>query len=154
MKQSIYLHKPIVAILRCYGSLDDVVNKILQSAADGQFDVTNKPAAPNRTGAGRYDIEITEPNYLELLNIYGPFSSTISLRRLLYWFVENEIYNELGWEQVTEYEDKRVKLFNTKLSNALNEMEKAKSYALNEYKDEIECIVNDIKRIKELANGR
>ena len=66
MKQSIYLHKQIVDVLRCYGDLEEVINKILQEAANGKFDVMNKPPCPDRTGAGRYDIDIKEPNYLEL----------------------------------------------------------------------------------------
>jgi hypothetical protein len=35
----------------------------------------------------------------------GAKSSRISLRRLLYWFVEEEVYELIGWEMTEEYRD-------------------------------------------------
>lgn len=149
MKQSIYLHSEIVDILKCYGTLEDVVNRILEEAAKGYFDVMDKPACPSREGAGRYDINIVEPNYLELLSVYSPFSPKISVRRLIYWFVENEIYADLGWEPTNEFENRHAKLLNKKLANALNELEHAKTHATNSIKSNIEAICNDIIKLQE-----
>lgn len=134
MTQSLYLHRQIVDVLTCYGTLDDVINRILAEAAEGKFDVMHKPACPGREGAGRYNINIVEPNYLELLSAYGPFCSKISIRRLVYWFVENEIYEELEWTPINNFRDRHAQLLNTKLSNALTELEKAKRYACNRTK--------------------
>ena len=58
MKQSIYLHREIVDTLRCFGELDEVINKILEEASVGKFDVMDKPPCPDRSGAGRYDVDI------------------------------------------------------------------------------------------------
>ena len=123
MKMSLYLHKRIVDVLRCYGDLEDVINRLLS-----EVDPMDYPKCEPRNGAGRYVVNIIEPNYLELLSMYGPFSSKISIRRLLYWFVDNEIYDELGWEPCNEYVDKSKEMFNTKLANAISELQKAKRY--------------------------
>ena len=154
MKQSIYLHRQIVDVLTCYGTLEDTINRILQEAANGEFDIMHKPPCPGREQAGRYDIEILEPNYLELLSTYSPFSSKISLRRLIYWFVDNELYEELGWEPIKEFQDRNLKMLQNKLSKGLNELEKAKRYAFSKTVDTLEEICNSIKILQEyLKNG-
>lgn len=106
MKFSIYLHKPIADILTCYGDLSDVVNKILSLVDEDIISIFNKPAAPDRQGAGRYEVDVTNESYLEIIKSYPVNSSQISLRRLLYWFVENEIYYEVGWKPVRMYVNK------------------------------------------------
>ncbi len=103
MNVSIYLHKPIVETLLCYGSLEDVTNKILDACESGEIDIMDKPKVPPREGAGRYDVNIHSDFYIELLSTFSPTSPRISLRRLLYWFVENEVYDTLGWEPTYEY---------------------------------------------------
>lgn len=154
MKQSIYLHRPIVDVLSCYGDLEETINKILQESAKGNFDCMDKPPCPGREGASRYDIDITEPNYLELLSIYSPFSPKISIRRLIYWFVENEIYIELGWVQTKEFRDRKEELFFNKLKNSLSELEKSKRYAPKKVESMIDSICNSIIELKEyLKNG-
>lgn len=97
MKFSVYLHSHIVDTLRMYGKLSDVVNAMLDEADNGMFDVTDKPNCSSRDGASRYDIDVTNENYIMLANSYPVNSSKVSLRRLIYWFVENEIYDECGW---------------------------------------------------------
>ena len=97
MKLSVYLHSYVVDTLRMYGRLDDVVNAILDEADNGMFDVFDKPNCSSRDGASRYMIDVTNENYLLLMQSYPPNSSKVSLRRLIYWFVENEIYNQCGW---------------------------------------------------------
>jgi hypothetical protein len=138
-----------VDILHCYGELSDVINSILEEAAAGSFDCMNKPPCPGREGAGRYDIDVTEPMYLELLSTYGPFSSKISLRRLIYWFVENEMYNELGWEPLEKFVNRRSELFKKKISNAISELQKALRYCDNTYKDKLNELIEVLKNERE-----
>ena len=102
---SIYLHQPIADTLRCYGNLDDVVNRILSLGDEGAIDIMNKPVPPDREGAIRFDVNVTNESYIKLLDTFSPKSSHISLRRLLYWFAENEIYNEVGWTVVNNLVD-------------------------------------------------
>ena len=149
MKQSIYLHREIVDTLRCFGELDEVINKILLEAASGKFDLMDKPPCPDRSGAGRYEVDIVEPNYLDLLNIYTPFSPKISIRRLIYWFVENEIYTSLGWEQIKNFESRNARLFKNKIANALSEMQSSKRYCPTGAKSYVDIICKDINILQE-----
>ena len=103
MLVSIYLHKPIAETLKCFGDLSDVVNKIYDAAGEGIIDVMDKPKVPPRDGASRYDVDITSEYYMELLTAFPANSSRISVRRLLYWFVENEIYELLNLVPLHEY---------------------------------------------------
>lgn len=113
MLMSVYLHPPIANLLRCFGDLDTVVNKILQEGEAGNIQLENLEPCQDRVGASRYDINITNEYYLALLDTYPQNSAKISLRRILYSFVENEIYEELGWSATHEYIDtKRKKLRN------------------------------------------
>ena len=72
MIQNVYLTDEIVSILNCYGPLDEVVHNILEAGASGIFDVMDKPRIPDKTGGRYYKIDIREPNYLELLETFGP----------------------------------------------------------------------------------
>lgn len=153
MIQKIYLHRPIVAVLKCYGELDEVINRVLSEAANGKFDIMDKPAAPPRQGAGVYAINITEPNYLELIKVYSIYSPKVSLRRILYWFVENEIYNELDWEIVNNYVDKSQKIFTNKLNIIVDELEKATRYTQNEMTiATLMHICDEVKSVERLEN--
>ena len=91
MKMSVYLSNAIIAELTAHGPLDEVVDSILQLGADGQIDLEQRPKCGPRGEDRRIDIEITNLYYLELLTHYPQNSTQISLRRLLYWFVENDL---------------------------------------------------------------
>jgi len=99
MKQTVYLSYPVIEILTCLGpSLNDVVNKILAYGEQGLFDLENKPPVGTRTGGKHCTINVTNQHYIDLVATLGEKNNNISLRRLLHWFVEEEIYEECGWE--------------------------------------------------------
>ena len=108
MLMSIYLSDEIADVLKCFGELSEVTNRILKAGSDGVIDIMHKPKIPDKKGGQYYKIIIEDPDYLELLDTFGPKSSVISIRRLLYWFVENGIYEELEWEPKETYESKSV----------------------------------------------
>lgn len=145
---SVYLSSEIKNILSCYGSLDEVVNKILMAGSQGLIDIMEKPPAPEKKGGTYYRINIEEPDYISLIETYGAKSSRISLRRLLYWFVENEIYEELGWEPSEEFvEEKRNKKYEaiTELKQALF---KIRQY-FPQYDDHFEEFKNLLREIED-----
>lgn len=107
MTMSVYLSNEVRDILSCYGTLDEVVDKILIAGSQGIIDIMEKPSAPEKRGGSNYQINIQEPDYIELVETYGAKSSKISLRRLLYWFVENEMYDQLGWEPREDFAEER-----------------------------------------------
>lgn len=148
MKLSIYLHKDIADRLKCFGKLNDVVNSILKECESGNIDWYNKPLCPPREGAARYNIEITNLAYLKELTQYPINSPVISLRRLLYWFVENEVFNDLGWIQLHEYVDSNTKYLEKSVSNAVNALQRL--YLVDADSDRQQAIADIIDNIGEL----
>lgn len=132
MQFSIYLHKDIIQTLKCFGDLNTVVNKILEEGANNKIDIMNRPACRSREGATKYLIDITEPVYLELYEEFGPYNQSISIRRLLYWFVENDIADELGWKIVNNFVDVNKERARKKLAAAQHELTGALRYTYNE----------------------
>ncbi len=153
MIYSIYLHNNIIETLSCYGDLSDVVNNILDAAEQGSFDIVDLPPAPSRDGATRCEINITSEYYLTLASTFPMNSPRISLRRILYWFVEQEMYDALEWEAVNEYKSKEktkilkklqaVKLNFEKVTTLLNYEEKAYAKAILDHIINLEEIVKD-----------
>ena len=137
---SVYLHEYVVNTLKMYGELDDVVNNVLDESDAGNFDITDKPECQSRDGAGRYNITITNENYIKLLTAYGVKNKRISLRRLLYWFVDNEIYCDLGWECIRDYDYNTKKRINKLITNVICDISKLEiltNKSLSHIKDEI-----------------
>lgn len=149
MVLSVYLHDEIYSILRCYGTLDEVVNRILDEGSAGSFDLMNCPKLPPREGARRFEVDVNNQEYLELLSLYPHNSTKISLRRLLYWFVENEMYLSLGWETSGPYVDKKdVK--KQKMAKRIRQNLEALLLLCDE--DEYEKVEIALNNIKELEN--
>ena len=123
MRMSVYLHDEICAVLKCFGTLDEVVNKILDTASAGEFEVENKPQVVERSGAKRYNVDVQNEDYLQLYRIRRN-SPSISLRRLLYWFVENEMYDYLGWEVKSKYVDPNYEKRNKLIRKIRQDLEK------------------------------
>lgn len=147
---SVYLHDYVADTLRCYGTLSEVVNKILEDTASGKYELFDKPPCPSRQGAKRYDVDITNEFYLELLTCYDVRSSHISLRRLLYWFVENEMPELLEWKKVNVFVDSKEKIYRKKLSDAINSLQRASLYCSG---DNFEILTNIINNLLKIKNG-
>lgn len=124
MTVTVYLHDYIAETLSMYGYLDDVVNKILDESENGAFEIENKPECAPRDGASRYDINIKNESYIDLLMTFGTRSSRVSLRRLLYWFVDNEVYLDCGWETKYDYVSKKDKKYNDYLDDVISKLYK------------------------------
>ena len=148
MTVSVYLSTEMHQILLCYGSLDDVVNRILDAGTQGLIDIMQKPSAPEKRGGTYYPVNIRNQDYIALMETYGPKSSRISLRRLLYWFVDNEVYEELGWEVGEEYVDKRSNQKHQAIIELKQALFKART-TIPEHRDEIDEFRNLINEIEE-----
>lgn len=100
MKISVYLNDEICSKIAYFGTLDDVVNRMLNDmvAHDELFD--DKPEPPPRTKDKRKSVDVLCSEYLELFSHYPPNSSKVSLRRLIYWFFgDYEVYATYGWKK-------------------------------------------------------
>lgn len=150
MQLTIYLSDVVYDVLKCYGRLDEVVNKILEAGAEGVIDIMNKPTVSEKRDGHYYKINITEPCYISLLEMYGTKSSRISLRRLLYWFVENEVYSELLWEPVDEWVDEHAsKSFDVLMDTKQNIYKLSKLFP--QYEQEISNIYDILNKIEKEA---
>lgn len=152
---SVYLHSPIAETLKCYGDLSEVTNKILEYAEQGSFDIVDMPKCPDRNGASRYDINVTSEYYISLVESFPPNSPRISLRRLLYWFVEQEMYNALEWVPTFPYISKEKSNILKKIGGIESDLHKL-LLKLNE--EEHQYCRNVILKLNELEeviqNGR
>ena len=148
MKFSIYLSNDVKDILECYGTINDVVNKILECGAEGLFDIMDKPTPPPKENGKQIIIDVIEPNYLELVEMYGTKSSRISLRRLLYWFVDNEMYVELGWEGTQKYKDSNYEKALVLLSNIKLHLYKLEKLVTN-CDDQLSKIRNELNTMED-----
>lgn len=117
---SIYLHKYIVDTLQLFGSLDETINRILQAGADGEIEILDRPPCINRDGASRYNVDITQRDYLELLECYPTNSPKVSIRRIIYWFVDFAIYEQLCWKADRKYLNKEVEQLCKQIDKARN----------------------------------
>lgn len=148
MTLSVYLSSEIHDVLSCFGTLDEVVDKILVAGSQGIIDIMQKPPAPEKKGGRYYNVNIKNEEYFSLVETYGTKSSKISIRRLLYWFVENEVYNDLGWVYATPYMDSKLEFKYQVLTELQKALFKAKTY-IPEYQTEIDNFRKLILQIEE-----
>lgn len=156
MMMSIYLHQYVVKTLSLFGDLSDVINNILQAGADGKIEILDRPPCMSRDGCGRYNVDITQQDYLELLQCYPINSPKISIRRLLYWFVDFAVYEQLGWKIVKQYKDDQTNLLLRHLDKARTSLARVAIIKKNreDIQTQVESIDNLIVKLKEyLING-
>lgn len=93
-------------ILTVFGSIEDVIYKALDLCESGEIDLENLPQTADfaNVESKRVSVIITHRYYENLREIYGTTSPRVSLRKLLCYIVENEIYYEYHWEVVQVYD--------------------------------------------------
>ena len=128
IKVSLYLEPYVIEVLKAFGnSLDEVVNRILDVTKE-TVDIASLPVAEKLNNTcRRVEVVITEPTYLSYVEVMGRNSKKLSLRRLLYWFVNNEQYVEYGFEPVGG-PDKRLERYCIKLSECIKTINKVEQH--------------------------
>lgn len=99
IKVNIAIDNNYYNILRMFGTIDDVVDKALKLVEQGDVDIESCPPVPTNRNCKHIVVVINNEHYEELRAKYGPTSSKISVNRLLYYVVDNELYSVYGWEQ-------------------------------------------------------
>lgn len=148
MTISVYLNQDVYQILTCYGTLDQVVDRILEAGSQGLIDLMDKPTAPPKNNGTYYHVNIRNQDYISLVESYGLKSSRISIRRLLYWFVDNEIYETFGWETVNDFDDVKSDKKHKVLIDLKQDLFKARTL-IPEHRNEIDEFRNLINGIEE-----
>lgn len=97
---ALYLHEYVYDSLTSFGPLEHIVNKVIQAGTDGLIPLENLPATPPRSchTCRQVHVCVDNPVYEELIATHGARSPRVSLRRILYDFVDNERWTELGWK--------------------------------------------------------
>lgn len=149
---SVYLHDYVADTLKCYGTLDEVVNKILETSEQGIFDVIDMPKCEPRDGATRYNIDVTNEYYITLVNAYSINSPKISLRRILYWFVQQEMADVLGWVPSNEYKDRQKVKILKKLNAVRAELERISMLLTENENNFMKAILEHLKNVEDMVN--
>ena len=122
MTVSIYLERYALDIIQVYGDVDEVINRMLDSANGDEFDVFDKPSIGPRIDSVRYNVNVTNEDYIQLLTTMPVNSPRISLRRFVHWFIDNEMPEQLGWKPVGKYKQKEHDRINKILNNIESEV--------------------------------
>ena len=84
-------------------------------------------------------------------------SPRVSIRRILYWFVDFEIYNELGWKAVNAFEDSSQKRNLKIINDVTGGLYKLKTLNKNDCRlsERIDDVIESVNSLKEyLTYGR
>ena len=93
---NVRLPKQYIDILQMYGSLDDVTDKALDMVyTDALPPINEMPAVSTLPNACKRVIRVTNEEYDDNCKLLGPKHHTNSIKRLLTYIVDNEIY--LNW---------------------------------------------------------
>lgn len=151
LKTNIYLHKYVIDSLKQFGELNEVINRVIDAGMEGKFDIEDLPIAPLRTpgDCSQLTVIVHNQSYCELVAMHGARSQTVSLRRILYHFVDNELYVDLGWS-VQKQDDYNNSLFKNKLAIVIHDCSKLYKIAPVRYKD---CCMSILKLLKEINDG-
>jgi hypothetical protein len=116
-KISVYLHQHIIDVLICFGDLNKVINRLLKECVDsGLAFVQELPTVGDRHNAKRVNVYIDDET---MENLNG-----IKIRPLIYFFVENELYDKFDWVMLQNYGDEHRKKLNKLIDRAIYSVEK------------------------------
>lgn len=145
MIANVYLHDYIADTLQCYGELTDVVNKILDYGTQGVYNFEEIANCEPRDGAKRYTVYITNNDYCELMMAYPTNSPRLPLRKILYWFVNNDMFNELDWQPTRKYINKEAQRIKRLIADIVHRLQLLGSKMPDTLRDECNKTINDIE---------
>lgn len=137
----IRLHKEYCDVLMQFGTLSYTANCILHACEIGAIDLFDKPVAPPKDGTQKCIITIDNEWYERLLDDFGPRNTHISLRRLLYWFVDNEVYNDIGLRVDTTKLTKLNTRFEREKANCIQQLKKLQTLCTNNSRSKLQQII-------------
>lgn len=151
MLVKLYLDEQTAIVLRMFGTINDVVNRIIDEGMAGKFDMFDKPVAPPRDDCSRYEVHINNEDYIQMMANYPEKSSKVSLRRLVTWFIDNAVYEELGWT-ISCDKRKRDNLVK-KLDDVMNTLQKSMAVFPMVNHELFSNAINDCKKLQEKLYG-
>lgn len=143
---NVYLHKYVRDILSQFGDVNAVVNHIVDEAMAGRINLYGLDKAPPRSSGDmcQYTFTIINDQYNELVDAHGPRSSLVSLRRIIYTFVDNEMYDELGWNTIHQ---PNVDAYTAALTRLADTVRKLGEYVPSQHRPLYNAVVDAARRL-------
>lgn len=132
-KYSVYLHQDVIDVLECFGKISDVLTKMMKTLV--QTDLLSGETlgtAPSREDARRIEFFVDDDTVIQLTGL--PF------RQIIYWFVENEVYEQLGWKPIREYREREKTRIINGFDRVLSELSKLNFLVNNSLQDVINTL--------------
>lgn len=143
------INRQTLAILRAFGDINTNTDKILDYINSNNIDLTTLPKTPI-VDPVKTTINVTNAPYIALVEMMGARCNTISLARIIEWFIGNEMYVQLGWTMVSEPHTIRE---NAKQIDKIRELKRAvyafASVSNDEDNDEIAHILVQVKQLED-----
>ena len=143
------INRQTLAILKAFGDIDISTDKILNYIYCNNIDLSTLPKTPI-VDPVKITINVTNAPYIALVEMMGARCNTISLARIIEWFIGNEMYIQLGWTMVSEPAIARE---NAKQIDKIRELKRAvyafASVANDEDNDYIARILVQIKQLED-----
>lgn len=143
MQQKIYLHNYILKIFSKYGGADNCINKIIDEAMSGKFDYEDSEPAPERSDGKYVYVNIVNQDFIQLINMYGVKSKRVSLRRMIYKYIDEELYEY--WKP-EKSEEERVELIR-RYGNAIDAMRRLANVTYGKTQDDIRNWLNGLYKM-------
>lgn len=143
------INRQTLAILRAFGDIDTNTDKILDYIYCNNIDLSTLPKTPI-VDPVKTTINVTNAPYIALVEMMGARCNTISLARIIEWFIGNEMYVQLGWTMVSEPATIRE---NAKQIDKIRELKRAVyAFASVSNDEDNEEIANILVQIKQLED--
>lgn len=150
MIENLYIHPSAADVLYCFGEIGDVVNRIIDELYARNVDIESccREPAPDQSGCRHYKVDIKNADYEALRAAYPAKSSKVSLRRLVNWFVVNEMYFEWGWEPTREYTSNEVQISNRRINDIISRLNSLKLLLNIRHHDTIDDMIRKLSLFK------
>ena len=143
------INRQTLAILKAFGDIDISTDKILDYIYCNNIDLSTLPKTPI-VDPVKTTINVTNAPYIALVEMMGARCNTISLARIIEWFIGNEMYIQLGWTMVSEPATIRE---NAKQIDKIRELKRAVyAFASVSNDEDNEEIANILVQIKQLED--
>ena len=107
-----------------FGNINEVVNKVCDLIIADKVPYIDLPALQSRKGHKQFDVYLQNEAFIELYETMQVASKPIRLRRVLQYFVDNEMYVDFEWPIVNEAQktsDKEIRNI-SKLCNVIKSL--------------------------------
>lgn len=92
-RKVVAIHPEYLDFLKQFGGPSYVADALVELMYTGELDAGQMtPAPPVDASCMKLTVAVTNKHYKELVAVYGASSPMVSIRRALYYFVDNELY--------------------------------------------------------------